>query len=121
MRKALLLTVLAALAACGEPDSVVLVKVAPIDAAPVARLEVRMTVGTQMQALDVRPPDGTATFLLVDGTRFTVQVPRGISGAVDVEISARSADDIELARGQGHLDSLAVGALSEIDVSLAPP
>jgi len=105
----------AALAACQQADSILLVEVEGDLTLMPAQLQVTMTAGGQTHAPILVPPSPTTITL---PTSFTVELDRSITGPVTIKIEAFDANGVGLANGSTTQTYINTGGQTIIAVTL---
>jgi hypothetical protein len=103
-------------AACGSPDTVVLVGVRGATSRPLRQLQVLAMVGGESRTLLVPDPPGDPFFL---PTNFSLQLPRALGGQLRVTVTAFEDGGRAIGSGSSSLE-LRVGARNELAVMLDP-
>jgi hypothetical protein len=114
-RTCVVLAVVAGLgSSCGSPATVVLVGVQGTTTAALGQLDVEATVGAQTRSLRV-PDQPAAPFFLP--TNFTLQIPRTLTGTLQVLVTALDTAGRAVASGTGTVQ-LAVGKVNELTLTI---
>jgi len=104
------------LAACAKPDTVLIVQVEG-DVAGIRQLDVEIEVGGEIHKLLV--PEMPEALALP--TNFSVQVPRGLGGALRVTVRALGAKGEGLGAGTSTFGQFFAGDKNEVVVTVKGP
>ena len=107
-------------AGCGSKSSMSLVVVS-VDAdttiGDVASLHVRATIGATTREFDVRPTGGSPLSIPPAQT-FGIDIPRSLTGSVDLHVDAHDATDAVVASGDGS-GPINLGGRADLTIHLA--